>query len=331
MNGMLTELERTAPAVETRSLVKIYGKKRVVDGIDLTLPIGKVYGMLGPNGAGKTTTINMLTTLLKPDHGVAKVFGHDVRKEADRVRSLIGLTGQYASLDEKLSAYENLFIFSRLQGFSPNGARNKAEFLLAEFDLEDSSGKLVENFSGGMRRRLDLAVSLISEPPLIFLDEPTTGLDPRNRARIWDLIRCLVSKGTTILLTTQYLDEVDQLADRIAVIDHGRIVAEGTANELKASIGTTTLHLRLAQKGDIPVALNLVERILGAKGVVTDELNISAPMMAPDDVAELLVALRDANIGLSEISVQKPTLDEVFLAITGAPVGEDRKEAPDEK
>jgi len=331
MNGTLTESERSTPAVETRSLVKVYGGRRVVDGIDLALPIGKVYGMLGPNGAGKTTTINMLTTLLKPDQGVAKVFGHDVQKEADRVRSLIGLTGQYASLDEKLSAYENLFIFSRLQGFSPKGARDKAGSLLAEFDLEDSSGKLVEDFSGGMRRRLDLAVSLISEPPLLFLDEPTTGLDPRNRARIWDMIRGLVSKGTTVLLTTQYLDEVDQLADRIAVIDRGRIVAEGTPNELKASIGTTTLHLRLVAKGDIGRALGLVEKVLGAKGVVTDGSGITAPMKAADHVAELLIALRDADIGLSEISVQKPTLDEVFLTITGVPVGEVRMEKPDDK
>jgi ABC-2 type transport system ATP-binding protein len=331
MNGTLTESERSGPAVETRSLVKVYGGRRVVDGIDLVLPVGKVYGMLGPNGAGKTTTINMLTTLLRPDHGVAKVFGHDVRKEPDRVRSLIGLTGQYASLDEKLSAYENLFIFSRLQGFSPKGARDKAGSLLTEFELGDSAGKLVEDFSGGMRRRLDLAVSLISQPPLLFLDEPTTGLDPRNRARIWDMIRVLVSKGTTVLLTTQYLDEVDQLADKIAVIDHGRIVAEGTANELKASIGTTTLHLQLVAKGELGRALGLVERVLGAKGVVTDELGITAPMKAADHVAELLLALREAKIGLSEISVQKPTLDEVFLTITGVPVGEGRREKPDDK
>jgi ABC-2 type transport system ATP-binding protein len=304
MYKTLNAAEQAAPAVEARSLLKIYEKNRVVDGIDLTLPVGKVYGILGPNGAGKTTTIKMLTTLLKPDGGIAKIFGHDVQKEANTVRRLIGVTGQYASLDEKLSAYENLFIFSRLLGFSPRGARKKAGYLLAEFDLEDVAARLVEKFSGGMRRRLDLAASLISEPPLLFLDEPTTGLDPRNRAMIWDLIRGLVSKGTTVLLTTQYLDEADQLA-------------EGTSNELKASIGANTLHLRLDGGNNTEKATAIINQILGVKCAVTDDLNISAPMKTPGLVTDLLIAFRNVGIGLSEISVQKPTLDEVFLTITG--------------
>jgi ABC-2 type transport system ATP-binding protein len=317
MTEPLTDKELKAPAVEIQDLVKIYGTKRVVDGINMNLSVGKVYGILGPNGAGKTTTINMLTTLVRSDHGIAKVFGHDVQKEAGRVRQLIGLTGQYAALDEKLSGYENLFIFSRLQGFNSRGARDKAQSLLAEFDLEDSAAKLVEKYSGGMRRRLDLAASLIAEPPLLFLDEPTTGLDPRNRMRTWEMIRGLVAKGTTVLLTTQYLEEADNLADWIAVIDSGRIVAEGSSNELKASIGATSLHLRLARKADMSRALGFVEKILGAKGAMADETAISVPMKAPDDVTELLVALRNDGIGLSEISVQKPTLDEVFLVLTG--------------
>jgi ABC-2 type transport system ATP-binding protein len=313
--------------VETHGLVKIYGARRVVDGIDMALPVGKVYGILGPNGAGKTTTINMLTTLLRPDQGVAKVFGHDVRKDAGRIRQLIGLTGQYAALDEKLSGFENLFIFSRLLGFTSWGARKKAEALLADFELTDSAAKPVEKYSGGMRRRLDLAASLISTPPLLFLDEPTTGLDPRNRAKMWDLIRGLVAHGTTVLLTTQYLDEADNLADRIAVIDRGRIVAEGTANELKASIGLTSLHLRVVKNHDMGKAQRLVEKILRAKSAVTEESVISAPMKNPDHVTELLVALRGQGIGLSEISVQKPTLDEVFLTLTGKGPAAGDKEA----
>jgi ABC-2 type transport system ATP-binding protein len=327
MSGELTASERGVPAVETLELVKIYGSRRVVDGISMALPVGKVYGILGPNGAGKTTTINMLTTLLKPDQGVAKVFGHDVRKDAGRIRQLIGLTGQYAALDEKLSGFENLYIFARLQGFTSWGAKKKAAALLADFELSDSADKQVEKYSGGMRRRLDLAASLISTPPLLFLDEPTTGLDPRNRAKMWELIRALVAGGTTVLLTTQYLDEADNLADRIAVIDQGKIVAEGTANELKASIGSTSLHLRLADRREQAQAARMVEKVLRSKSTLTEESVISAPMKNPDQVTELLMALRREGIVLSEISVQKPTLDEVFLTLTGKGRGTDEKEA----
>src|ERR1700744_3518025 len=225
---MITEKESSELAVEAKSLIKVFGDNRAVHGIDLRVPTGSIYGVLGPNGAGKTTTINMLATLLNPDGGTAKVFGHDVQKEAQIVRQLIGVTGQYASVDETLSATENLVIFSRLLGLSKAEARQKAVDLLEEFGLTEAAKRPIAKFSGGMRRRLDLAVSLIAQPPLIFLDEPTTGLDPRTRTQMWNTIRGLVAEGCTVLLTTQYLDEADQLADRIAVIDRGRKVAQGT-------------------------------------------------------------------------------------------------------
>ena len=319
MHKLLGEKEQSIPAVETSSLLKIYGTNRVVDGVDLSIPAGKVFSLLGPNGAGKTTIVNMLATLLKPDGGSVKIFGHDAVKEAHRVRQLIGLTGQYASLDEKLSGYENLIIFSRLLGYSPAGARKKAEYLLAQFSLEDAALRPVEKFSGGMRRRLDLAASLISNPPMPFLDEPTTGLDPRTRLQMWELIRSLVRDGTTVLLTTQYLDEADQLADRVAVIDRGKIVAEGTPDELKASRGSSSLHLKLVNSSRKQEAVGLINSLLGVKDVLMEEENISVPMKDPGRVTDLMVAFRNAGIVLSEFSVQKPTLDEVFLTITGAP------------
>ncbi|TGV31093.1 ATP-binding cassette domain-containing protein, partial [Mesorhizobium sp. M00.F.Ca.ET.186.01.1.1] len=226
-------------AVEARGLVKVFGDNRAVDGVDLNVRAGSIYGVLGPNGAGKTTTIRMLATLLRADGGEARIFGHDVTKEAHVVRQLIGVTGQYASVDESLSATENLIIFSRLLGLGRAEAKRKAAELLEEFGLTEAAKRPLKHFSGGMRRRLDLAASLIAQPPLIFLDEPTTGLDPRTRSQMWDTIRRLVETGSTVLLTTQYLDEADQLADRIAVIDRGRVVAEGTVDELKASVGNS--------------------------------------------------------------------------------------------
>jgi ABC-2 type transport system ATP-binding protein len=270
----------------------------------------------------------MLATLLRPDAGTASIFGHDVQREAQIVRQLIGVTGQYASVDEKLSATENLIIFSRLLGLGRAEARRKTRELLEEFGLTEAAKRPLAKFSGGMRRRLDLAASLIAQPPLIFLDEPTTGLDPRTRAQMWDTIRRLVSTGSTVLLTTQYLDEADQLADRIAVIDRGRVVAEGTADDLKASVGTSALVLRLADQADTDDTIRAIQTVLGVQAAISPEAaRITAPMANPDRVTDLLITLREAGIGLTEMSVQKPTLDEVFLTITGH--GAEERDAAD--
>ncbi|WP_345752464.1 ATP-binding cassette domain-containing protein [Microbacterium rhizophilus] len=305
-------------AIEATGLVKTFGSNRAVDGVDLRVPAGTVYGVLGPNGAGKTTTISMLATLLRPDGGSARVFGHDVVREPHVVRQLIGVTGQYASVDEKVSGIENMIVFGRLLGLGHRAAKAKGLELLEAFGLAEAATRPVGKYSGGMRRRLDLASSLISQPPLIFLDEPTTGLDPRTRGQMWDVIRGLVSGGSTVLLTTQYLDEADQLAARIAVIDRGRVVAEGTADDLKASVGTAALQLRLGDPTQAPAALAAIEAVLGVAATATPEAaRLTAPMADPDRITDLLVRLRGQGIHLAEVSVQKPTLDEVFLTITG--------------
>jgi ABC-2 type transport system ATP-binding protein len=305
-------------AVEAHGLVKTFGSMRAVDGVDLRVRTGTVYGVLGPNGAGKTTTVSMLATLLRPDGGSATVFGHDVVAEAQVVRQLIGVTAQFASVDEKLSATENLVIFGRLLGLGRGEARRKASELLDEFDLAEAASRPLAKFSGGMRRRLDLAASLISQPPLIFLDEPTTGLDPRTRAQMWTTIRRLVESGSTILLTTQMLDEADQLADRIAVIDRGVVVAEGTPDELKSSVGSSSLILRFEGATATQDARRVITDGLGLPATVSPEAaRLTVPMADADGVADLLLALRDARIRVTEMSVQKPTLDEVFLTITG--------------
>lgn len=305
-------------AIEARGLVKDFGDNRAVDGVDLQVATGSIYGVLGPNGAGKTTAVRMLATLLKPDAGYAQIFGHDVVKEPQIVRQLIGVTGQYASVDESLSATENLVIFSRLLGLGRAEAYRKAADLLEEFGLSDAAKRPLKKFSGGMRRRLDLAASLIAQPPLIFLDEPTTGLDPRTRNQMWETIRRLIKAGSTVLLTTQYLEEADQLADRIAVIDHGRVVAEGTVDELKSSVGTSSLQLKVQNPLQMELARQTVERVLGVKSSISAEAaKITAPMGNADRVTDLLVALRETGISLAELSVQKPTLDEVFMSITG--------------
>jgi len=314
-------------AVEAHGLVKVFGSNRAVDHIDLSVRTGSVYGLLGPNGAGKTTAIRMLATLLRPDGGSARIFGHDIVREAHIVRQLIGVTGQYASVDETLSGRENLYLFSRLNGLSRKESKAKSAALLEEFGLTDAAKRPLKQFSGGMRRRLDLAASLISQPPLIFLDEPTTGLDPRTRAQMWSTIRRLVASGSTILLTTQYLDEADQLADRIAVIDRGVVVAEGTADELKATVGNSSLQLALADPAQLARAREVVEQVLQVNATVSPEARqINAPMTSPDTVTDLLVRLRDEGIAVAELSVQKPTLDEVFLTITGRSATADDEE-----
>ncbi|WP_062517375.1 ATP-binding cassette domain-containing protein [Demequina gelatinilytica] len=316
-------------AIEAQGLVKTFGAQRAVDRLDLQVPVGTVYGVLGPNGAGKTTTIRMLATLLPLDGGTASVFGHDVATDAHRVRQLIGVTGQYASVDETLTARENLDIFCRLHGLRGKAIRTKSDQLLESFGLSDAASKPLQNFSGGMRRRLDLAASLISRPPLIFLDEPTTGLDPRTRGQMWDTIRELVHDGSTVLLTTQYLDEADQLASRIAVIDTGRVVAEGTSDELKAQVGASSLHLTLDDAARTEEAGRIVASSVGSEVTVTPEARrLTSPLADADHVTDTLVRLREAGIRVTEMSVTKPSLDEVFLTLTGR--GSSAAETPDD-
>ena len=321
-------------AIDATGLVKNFGQLRAVDGIDLEVRQGEIFGVLGPNGAGKTTAIRMLATLLPIDAGQARVFGVDVVREPHRVRQLVGVTGQYASVDEELTATENLWMFGRLQGLRSADARAAAGRLLEQFDLTAAASKPISQFSGGMRRRLDLAASLITRPPLIFLDEPTTGLDPRTRGQMWDTIRGLVNEGCTVLLTTQYLDEADQLAGRIAVIDHGRKVAEGTPDELKSSAGRSTLQLQLAPGADAELAGQVVWRIAGAEPVLTPESGrMNVPLDTADRAADVLIGFRQAGVSITSVSVAKPTLDEVFLAITGhdaGPAGNDQDAAAPE-
>ncbi len=314
----MNALDQRETAIEAEGLVKVFGSNRAVDGVDLHVERGVVYGVLGPNGAGKTTTISLLTTLLRPDGGRAAIFGHDVAAEPHIVRQLIGVTGQYASVDEKVSGLENMVVFGRLLGLGHREARRTGLELLGSFGLADAASRPVGKYSGGMHRRLDLASSLIARPPLIFLDEPTTGLDPRTRGQMWDVIRDLVANGSTVLLTTQYLDEADQLADRIAVIDSGKVVAEGTGDDLKGRIGTASLQLVLVDPDTTEEGIRTVERILGTRASAAPErARITAPMADPERITDLLVALRAEGIRLAEVSVEKPTLDEVFLALTG--------------
>ena len=308
----------TTPAVLAQGLVKDFGDHRAVDHVDLEVRRGEVFGVLGPNGAGKTTMLKMLATLLPIDAGEATIFGVDVRREAHVVRQLLGVTGQYASVDELLTATENLILFARLQGVGRGEARRTAERLLEQFDLTEAANKPIKNFSGGMRRRLDLAASLITRPPLIFLDEPTTGLDPRTRGQMWETIRELVREGSTVLLTTQYLDEADQLADRIQVIDRGRTVALGTPDELKSSIGGSALQVQLADRDDLDRAAGIVQRLLDEQAVSTPEARrLTVPLPRSDRAVDVLLALREAGIAIESVAVAKPSLDEVFLALTG--------------
>jgi len=312
--GSQTEL-----AVETRGLVKVFGENRAVDGVDLEVPCGTVYGLLGPNGAGKTTSIRVLSTLLQPDGGTAHVLGYDVVRQADVVRSRVSLTGQFASLDEDLTGRENLVMLAWLWGFSRLQARSRADELLHAFQLEDAARRQVINYSGGMRRRLDIAASIIITPELLFLDEPTAGLDPRSRNQVWSIVRVLVAGGTTVLLTTQYLEEADHLCERIAVMDRGRVIAEGTSGELKESIGEGTLLVRLRHPEHRPQAQEILQRVLGQVTLqqLSDPAALSARLNHTEPVAEALAALQQAGIAVTEFSLGRPSLDEVFLALTG--------------
>jgi ABC-2 type transport system ATP-binding protein len=309
----------TPLAIEATGLVKSFGEVRAVDGIDLAVRTGSVYGVLGPNGAGKTTTIRMLATLLRPDAGEARVLGHDIVKEADAVRGAVSLTGQLASVDEDLTGRENLILLGRLLGLGRAQAKERASELLEAFGLSEAAGRLVKHYSGGMRRRLDISASIVVTPELMFLDEPTTGLDPRSRNQVWDIIRALVSEGTTILLCTQYLDEADQLAEGIAVIDHGKVIAEGTPGQLKASVGSGALRVRLLDPGQRPEAERILSRELGTVHLEPDPAALSASCADPDRAAEAIADLSRSGIKIADFSLGQPSLDEVFLALTGHP------------
>jgi ABC-2 type transport system ATP-binding protein len=314
-------------AVETAGLTKSFGKTNALNGINLQIRKGSVFGLLGPNGAGKTTTIRILATLLKPTGGTATVLGHDVVREAAAVREKVSLTGQFASVDEDLTGHENLVLVGRLLGLSWADARKRADQLLDAFGLTDSTAKQVRNYSGGMRRRIDIAASLVAVPEILFLDEPTTGLDPRGRNEVWDLVRRIAAGGTTVLLTTQYLDEADRLAERLAVIDHGKVIAEGTSRDLKASVGANALHMRLENAEQRPVAEALIKRVLGYDALpATDALIVAARLDKPAQASAVLTALNESQVEVAEFSIGTPSLDEVFLALTGRVAEEQPKE-----
>ncbi|WP_221586283.1 ATP-binding cassette domain-containing protein [Microbacterium sp. G2-8] len=311
-------------AVEARGLVKRFGKTTAVDGIDLSIARGGIYGVLGPNGAGKTTALRMFATLLRPDAGEARVLGHDVVAEPKRIRELVALTGQFASLDEDLTGIENLVLLGRLYGFSSTAARKRGMDLLDAFGLTDAAARQVKKYSGGMRRRLDIAGSLIVTPQIMFLDEPTTGIDPRSRNQVWDIIRTLVDGGTTILLTTQYLEEADQLAGRLAVIDHGRVIAEGTPGQLKSQVGAGALTVRVIDPADRPRAEEILDRALGVEVVrESDPAALTTTIADGQSPAAALAALEEAGLDIESFALGQPSLDEVFLALTGKPAEEE--------
>ncbi|MCW2714228.1 MAG: daunorubicin resistance transporter ATPase subunit [Frankiales bacterium] len=311
-------------AIEAVGLVKSYGDVRAVDGVDLSVRRGCVYGVLGPNGAGKTTTIRMLATLTRPDAGTARVLGHDIVSEGDAVRGAVSLTGQLASVDEDLTGRENLVLLGRLLGLKRSAAKVRADELLGAFGIAEAARRLVKSYSGGMRRRLDIAASIVVTPELMFLDEPTTGLDPRSRNQVWEIVRALVAGGTTILLCTQYLEEADQLAEGIAVIDHGRVIAEGTPAQLKASVGAGALRVRLMDPEQRPQAEQVLARRLGTVTLDPDPAAITAACSDPDLGAAVVGELAAGGVRIAHFSLGQPSLDEVFLALTG----HDARESP---
>jgi ABC-2 type transport system ATP-binding protein len=321
------------PAIEAEGLVKRYGKTTALNGLDLTVAQNTVYGLLGPNGAGKTTAVRVLATLLRADGGRARVLGRDVRDDAAGVRRVIGLTGQYAALDEYLTGRSNLIMIGELSRLTAKAARRRADELLAQFDLTDAAGRAVKTYSGGMRRRLDLAASLIGHPAVLFLDEPTTGLDPSARALMWDIVRQLVVDGTTLLLTTQYLDEADQLADRIAVIDDGKVIAEGAPGDLKASMGGQRILITLADGSDAAAAAAALRPFTTAPVIPHEgEKIIEAPVIATDGLAtEVVRALDAAGVKVNDIAVRSASLDDVFLSLTGHKAEDKAEENEDQK
>jgi len=316
-------------AIDARGLVKDFGDNRALDGVDLEVPRGAIYGLLGPNGAGKTTAVRVLTTLLKPDAGVARVDGIDVVADPDGVRTRIGLTGQYAAVEERLTGRENMEYIARLFHMGKADARRRASELLERFDLVDAQDRIVKGYSGGMRRRLDIAMSLIARPSVLFLDEPTTGLDPRSRLAMWDLIEELEADGTTVLLTTQYLDEADRLAARIIVIDHGRVIADGTSDELKDRIGGDRLTVTIAKPHNRDAAVRTLRPLCVGEVEVLTDVSFSAPIHAGDRVVPRAIrALDDAGIDVLDVEVRRPTLDDVFLTLTGHSTSDELEEVP---
>jgi ABC-2 type transport system ATP-binding protein len=315
-------------AIVVRGLVKSFGEVRALDGVDLDVPKGTVLGLLGPNGAGKTTLVRVLTTLLTPDEGTASVVGLDVVNDAAALRHRIGLAGQYAAVDENLTGLENLTMVGRLYGASRGAAKRRGAALLERFDLTDAGGRVTSTYSGGMRRRLDLAAALVAKPPVVFLDEPTTGLDPRSRIALWETIENLVSEGTTVLLTTQYLDEADRLADSITVIDHGRVIASGTSDELKDRVGGERVEVALEDAADSERAVAALAPMGDDAPVATDALVSVSVRTRRGVIAEAVRLLSAQGIGVDDINLRRPTLDDVFLALTGH-AAEDPSEASD--
>jgi ABC-2 type transport system ATP-binding protein len=304
-------------AIETRDVRKRYGDVLALRGVDLEVEAGTVFGLLGPNGAGKTTAVRILTTLLEPDGGTARVAGLDVVKDAAALRERIGLAGQYAAVDENMTGFENLEMVGRLYHLGRRPARERAQELLAAFDLSEAGGRLVRTYSGGMRRRLDLAAALVARPPVLFLDEPTTGLDPRSRLALWEGIEALVARGTTVLLTTQYLDEADRLAERIAVMDEGRVIAEGTSGELKAQVGGEQLEVRLDDHASSEAAIAALAPLADERPFVDDGA-LRVPLRSRRGaIAAAVRRLDDAGVGIDDIALRRPTLDDVFLKLTG--------------
>ena len=322
----------SAPAIEAEKLVKKFGDFTAVDGISFTVPTGSVLGLLGPNGSGKTTTIRMMTTLSPPTSGTARVAGYDIQRQPAEVRKAMGLTAQAATVDELLTGRENLRLIGDLYGLPKKQVKARADELLEKFSLTDAAAKVAKSYSGGMRRRLDLAASLVAAPPVLFLDEPTTGLDPRSRNELWDVLRDLVREGTTLLLTTQYLDEADQLADNVIVIDHGKVIAEGTPLQLKDRSGAASLVITVSRPDDVDAAAQVLEGRIEEFHVDHDSRRITAPSEGVSALAGIAAAFTEAGIELDDIGLQRPSLDDVFLSLTGrraepGPDDQDQKDA----